>query len=232
MTLSPEVFGEDSRLIGIAGPPCASDSWTRGSARDASRQAPTLCIGHTRPHFSLLQVTKHLSCRRDRRATPRSAACTMHYLSVLQTLRSFYCAENRKRDGIGNGGPKSPPVSCIALACCRPLKAPACAGKKKPPSPALAQYPIAPPVPPAEGVAAFAFDTPSPDDRVLAARGCSTSQKTQGMPPAAPGASGRSAAGAAHTQGPGGPPSVTSGELLSRRCHTFSGGFVRPWQRL
>ncbi|KAK9840911.1 hypothetical protein WJX81_000017 [Elliptochloris bilobata] len=88
--------------------------------------------------------------------------------------------------------------------------APAMAAGKKAPAPT--SYPIAPPVPPAEGVAAFAFDTPSPDDRVLAARGGGSSQQPRSTPSDAPGPSGRGVgADVAHVRHRGTLPDVTLG---------------------
>ena len=65
-----------------------------------------------------------------------------------------------------------------------------CIGKRLVPA---GSYPVAPAVPPAEGVAAFAFDTPSPDDRVLAARRGGGAQQPHNSNAALPAAAGMQA---------------------------------------
>jgi len=86
-----------------------------------------------------------------------------------------------------------------------------------PKAPAPATYPLAPPVPPAEGVARFAFDTPSPDDRVLAARAGGGVSKPGLPPPDAPGPSGRNDGGGGARQeagAAGGTSSTLAGAAL------------------
>jgi len=99
-----------------------------------------------------------------------------------------------------------------ACACCPCACLPhGRAGKKAastlkasaPKATAPATYPLAPPVPPAEGVARFAFDTPSPDDWVLAARGGGGLNHPGLQPPDAPGPSGRGDGGGGARQDAG-----------------------------
>ena len=86
------------------------------------------------------------------------------------------CLQKRTREKPGTPSCHwRPPCWCIPSSLPLPTRPNPCsqrlrccaAGKRLAPA---GGYPVAPVVPPAEGMAAFAFDTPSPDDRVLAAR--------------------------------------------------------------